>query len=78
MRAIFGAMIARGMGASGSPDSGYAWLRPLDARTTEYAPDPGVLYPKLGRQEGLISLSDMPDLASLRGPFKIPAPYVIP
>jgi iron(III) transport system substrate-binding protein len=78
MRAIFGAMIIRGMGATGSPDSGYAWLRSLDASTKEYALDPGVLYQKLGRQEGLISLYDMPDIASLRGRFNIPVQYVIP
>jgi iron(III) transport system substrate-binding protein len=78
MRAIFGAMIARGMGAAGTPDSGYAWLRRLDANTKEYALDPGVLYQKLGRQEGLISLYDMPDIASLRGRFGIPVQYVIP
>ena len=78
MRAIFGAMIVRGMGAAGTPDSGYAWLRRLDANTKEYALDPGVLYQKLGRQEGLISLYDMPDIASLRGRFNIPVQYVIP
>ena len=78
MRAIFGAMIVRGMGSSGTPDSGYAWLRNLDASTKEYALDPGVLYQKLGRQEGLISLYDMPDIASLRGRFNIPVQYVIP
>jgi iron(III) transport system substrate-binding protein len=78
MRAIFGAMILRGMGDTGKPDSGYAWLRRLDASTKEYALDPGVLYQKLGRQEGLISLYDMPDIASLRGRFGIPVQYVIP
>jgi iron(III) transport system substrate-binding protein len=78
MRAIFGAMIVRGMGAAGTPDSGYAWLRRLDANTKEYALDPGVLYQKLGRQEGLISLYDMPDIASLKGRFNIPVQYVIP
>ena len=63
---------------AGTPDSGYAWLRRLDASTKEYALDPGVLYQKLGRQEGLISLYDMPDIASLRGRFNIPVQYVIP
>ena len=72
MRAIFGAMIVRGMGAAGTPDSGYAWLRRLDANTKEYALDPGVLYQKLGRQEGLISLYDMPDIASLQGALQHP------
>jgi iron(III) transport system substrate-binding protein len=78
MRAIFGAMILRGMRGTGSPDSGYAWLRRLDANTKEYALDPGVLYQKLGRQEGVISLYDMPDIASLEGRFHIPVTYVIP
>ena len=77
MRAIFGAMILRGWTASNGPDSGYAWLRKLDANTKEYVANPALLYQKLGRQEGLITLFDMPDIAALKG-RGIPVDYVIP
>ena len=77
MRAIFGAMILRGWSATNGPDSGYAWLKKLDANTKEYVANPALLYQKLGRQEGLITLFDMPDIAALKG-RGIPVDYVIP
>lgn len=66
MRAIFGAMIVRGVQRTGSPEAGYEWLRKLDANTKEYTPNPSVLYTKLGRQEGVITLYNMPDIAILQ------------
>jgi iron(III) transport system substrate-binding protein len=77
MRAIFGAMIVRGWSAARGPDSGYAWLRRLDASTKEYVANPALLYQKLGRREGLISLYNMPDIASLKSKG-IPVSYAIP
>lgn len=78
MRAIFGAIILRSIRETGSPDSGFAWLRRLDASTKEYTLNPTILYQKLGRQEGLITLFDMPDLAMLKQRYHIPVSYVIP
>jgi iron(III) transport system substrate-binding protein len=78
MRAIFGAIIARSVAQTGSPEAGYEWLRRLDANTKEYTLNPTLLYQKLGRQEGLISLYNMPDIATLRERFNIPVSYVIP
>jgi ABC-type Fe3+ transport system, periplasmic component len=78
MRAIFGAIVARSMTQTGSPEQGYEWLRKLDANTREYVLNPTILYQKLGRQEGLITLWDMPDIATLQQRFKIPVDYVIP
>ena len=78
MRAIFGAIIQRGWQATGKPDSGYAWLRHLDANTKEYTLNPTILYQKLGRQEGVISLYNMPDIATLEQRYHIPVGYVIP
>jgi iron(III) transport system substrate-binding protein len=78
MRAIFGAIIARAIAQTGSPEAGYEWLRRLDANTKEYTLNPTLLYQKLGRQEGLISLYNMPDIATLRERFSIPVTYVIP
>ena len=77
MRAIFGAMIMKEMRRTGSVEAGYEWLRKLDAQTKEYTVDPSVLYQKLGRQEGVLTLYNMPDIVMLgqRG-YKVE--YVIP
>jgi iron(III) transport system substrate-binding protein len=77
MRAIFAGQIVRGWKASNGPDSGYAWLRKLDASTKEYVANPALLYQKLGRREGIISLYNMPDIAALKSKG-IPVSYSIP
>jgi iron(III) transport system substrate-binding protein len=78
MRAIFGAILARSVTATGSTAAGWAWLRKLDANTKEYALNPTLLYQKLGRQEGVITLWDMPDIATLQDRLHIPVKYTIP
>ena len=78
MRAIFGAIMARSMAQTGKPDAGYEWLRKLDANTREYVLNPTLLYQKLGRQEGVVTLWDMPDIATLQQRLGIPIKYVIP
>lgn len=57
MRTIFGAMILR------QPDveAGYAWLARLDRNVETYAADPTQLYLKLAREEGDVTLWNMPD-----------------
>lgn len=78
MRAIFGAIIARSVAQTGSPNAGYDWLKKLDANTREYTLNPTILYQKIGRQEGVITLWDMPDIATLQQRFNIPVDYIIP
>jgi len=78
MRAIFGAIIARSVTQTGSPKAGFDWLRRLDANTREYTLNPTILYQKLGRREGLITLWDMPDVATMRDRVGIPIDYIIP
>ena len=78
MRAIFGAIIARAVAKTGSPEAGYEWLRKLDSNTREYVLNPTILYQKIGRQEGIITLWDMPDIATLKQRTGIPVDYVIP
>ena len=78
MRAIFGAMMVRSLQQTGKPDSGYAWLRRLDANTREYVLNPTILYQKIGRQEGTVTMWDMPDIATLEQRTHIPVRYVIP
>jgi iron(III) transport system substrate-binding protein len=78
MRAIFSAIIARSIRETGSAAQGWEWLARLDGQTSEYALNPTLLYQKLGRQEGLISLWDMPDIAMLKRHGQFPIGYVIP
>lgn len=78
MRAIFGAIIARELARTGSTRAGYDWLRRLDANTKEYTLNPTILYQKLGRQEGVITLYNMPDMATLQQRTKMPVKWTIP
>lgn len=78
MRAIWGAMIARAIDSTGSPEAGYEWLRRLDANVKEYTFNPTILYEKLRRQEGVITLYNMPDLATLQERRGVPVKYVVP
>ncbi len=78
MRAIFGGIILRGVQATGSSDSGFAWLRRLDAQTRDYALNPAVLYQKLGRQEGVVTIYNMPDIATLEKRTRIPIAWKVP
>ena len=78
MRAIFGAIMARSIAQTGKPDAGYEWLRKLDANTRDYVLNPTLLYQKLGRQEGVVTMWDMPDIATLEQRTRIPVRYSIP
>jgi len=77
MRAIFGAIITRSVMTTGSAEAGYDWLRRLDANTKEYTLNPAMLYQKLERQEGALTLWDMPDMAMLQA-RSASLRYVIP
>ena len=76
MRTIFGMVMHRSLRATGDTAQGFQWLRRLDAQTREYVVTPTMLYQKLGRQEGLITLWDMPDIEALQGTY--PIAYVFP
>ena len=78
MRAIFGAILGRSIAQTGSTAAGWEWLRRLDGNTKEYVLNPAMLYQKLGREEGTISLYNMPDIATLEQRTKTPVAYVIP
>jgi iron(III) transport system substrate-binding protein len=78
MRAIFGGILARSVQQTGSSEAGFQWLRQLDAQTKEYVLNPTLLYQKLGRQEGLITLWDMPDIAMLEQRRGFPVRYTVP
>jgi len=78
MRAIFGAQMVRSMRETGGPEAGYEWLRRLDANTREYTFNPTILYTKLDRGEGLVTLYNMPDIATLEQRRNMQVAYVIP
>ena len=62
MRTVYSGMIWRSYQHSGSPDVGYNWLRRLDANTKDYAADPNMMFQKLARKEGLVSIWLMSDI----------------
>ena len=78
MRAIFGGILMRSVQATGNSDAGFAWLRRLDAQTRDYTLNPAVLYMKLGRQEGVVTIYNMPDIATLEKRTRIPIAWTVP
>jgi len=78
MRAIFASIIYRESQGTGDPEAGYEWLLRLDAQTKEYVLNPTLLYQKLARQEGLVTLWNMPDIETLRASADYPIDYRIP
>lgn len=78
MRTIFGMVIYRSVRATGDTAAGFAWLRRLDAQTKEYVLNPTLLYQKLARQEGVVTLWDMPDIEELKARTSMPIDYVLP
>ncbi|PYV93363.1 MAG: iron ABC transporter substrate-binding protein [Acidobacteria bacterium] len=78
MRTIFCAMILRFYRTSGSPDAGYQWLKKLDANTKDYVANLTLLSQKLARQEGWVTVWNMPDIELQRSQYNYPLAYVIP
>lgn len=78
MRTIFGMIVDRSIRATGDTAQGMEWLRRLDAQTREYVLNPTLLYQKLARQEGLVTLWAMPDIDELKAKTGLPIDYVLP
>jgi len=78
MRTIFCAMILRFYSASGSSEQGYRWLKKLDANTKDYVANLTLLSQKLARQEGWVTVWNMPDIELQRARYHYPLAYVIP
>ncbi|MDR0787242.1 MAG: extracellular solute-binding protein [Gemmatimonadota bacterium] len=66
MRTIFGMVLQRSIRETGSVDAGFEWLRRLDGQTREYTLNPTILYQKLARQEGVVTLWDLPDILDIQ------------
>lgn len=77
MRAIWGLIIYRSIQTTGDTAAGMAWLRKLDGQTRAYVLSPLLLTQKLGKQEGLVTLWDLPDVLIDRG-RGLPLDYVFP
>mgnify|MGYP000032387892 CR=1 FL=1 len=77
MRTIFGMILLRSLRATGDTAQGWAWLRRLDAQTREYVASPALLYDKLARGEGAVTMWTLPDIETLvqRG---LPLDYRLP
>ena len=78
MRAIFGALLQRSIERTGNTDSAWAFLKRLDGNTREYTANPAILYEKLKRGDGWITLYNMPDIAALQQRTGAPVKYMIP
>lgn len=66
MRIAFGMIVARSVAQTGKPEAGFEWLRRLDSQTKEYVVNPALLFEKLIRQEGLVSIWELTDLLFLK------------
>lgn len=77
MRAIWGFIIERSLRQTGDTTEAMRWLRALDANTKTYALNPAILDQKLARQEGLVTLWDLPDILISRGKG-MPFGYLFP
>lgn len=75
MRTIFGMVMQRGI-RQGGEQAGYDWLRRLDGQTREYVLNPTLLYQKLARREGLVTVWDMPDIEEVRASSGYPLAYL--
>lgn len=77
MRTIFGMVMFRSLQTTGDEQSGYEWLRRLDSQTKEYVLNPAILYQKLARQEGVVTLWNLPDVLRVQDQG-FPLDYVLP
>ena len=61
MRTAFGMILERSVAETGSEDAGFDWLRELDAQTADYVQNPALLFEKIIRQEGLVTIWELTD-----------------
>jgi iron(III) transport system substrate-binding protein len=77
MRAVWGMLIERGLKQTGDTAAGFRWLRRLDAQTKEYVLNGPLLDQKIVRQEGLVTIWDLPDIL-LNRRDGLPLGYLFP
>ncbi len=62
MRTIFGHRLALSVAATGGLDEGFAWLARFDTATKEYVANPALLFEKLARGEGDLTIWELTDV----------------
>jgi iron(III) transport system substrate-binding protein len=62
MRTLFGMVLARSVAETGDATRGFQWLARLDAQTKEYVQNPALLFTKLARREGLVTVWELTDM----------------
>ena len=77
MRAVWGMILERSLKQTGDTAAGFAWLRRLDGQTKEYVLNGPLLDQKIVRQEGLITIWDLPDI-QLNTRDGLPLGFVFP
>jgi iron(III) transport system substrate-binding protein len=70
-------VIDRGIKATGGTAAGFEWLRRLDGQTKEYVLNGTLLNQKMVRQEGIVTIWDLPDVLLSRRDG-LPLNYVFP
>jgi iron(III) transport system substrate-binding protein len=78
MRIIYSALIQRSWTRTGNVESGFEWLKKLDANTKSYTADPTQLYLKIARDEGVVTLWNLPDVIMQVQINGYPFGYVVP
>lgn len=77
MRTVFGMIMERSLRATGDTAQGVEWLRRLDGQTKQYVFNGTLLDEMIARQEGLITMWDLPDLL-LTIKTGVPLAYTFP
>ncbi|MEO8502801.1 MAG: extracellular solute-binding protein [Acidobacteriota bacterium] len=62
MRSMFAMVLARSVAETGDTARGFAWLKRLDGQTKEYASNPALLFQKIVRREGLVTVWELSDI----------------
>jgi len=62
MRAVWGLLIERGLKGGADTVAAFSWLKRLDLQTREYVLNSTLLDQKIVRQEGLVTIWDLPDI----------------
>lgn len=66
MRTAFGMVLSNSVAETGDTAAGFEWLASLDRQTKDYVVNPALLFEKLIRQEGLVSIWELTDLLFLQ------------
>ena len=78
LRAIFCAMLQQSVQKTGKEDSGWIWLKALENNINSYEADPTQMYARLGSENALITLWNMPDIVLQKNKNHYPFGYTFP